>query len=552
MHDGSQIRVLRSASPLTLWSRCLIFLVAAMIWMALGPDFSGAGAVPDREDTLIIGVGRDFLDGPASRTYVHGSTHTWEALTYLDENLNACPWLARSWESEDQARTWIFHLKENVRFHDNTPLTAELARQSILRIASSPRYDPSGVFKDLDNLEARGELDLVFHLKKPCPSFANRVSYYQSPVLHPKDFEPDGRLKTVTGTGPFYLKKAIPGDRIVLEAFDGYWGIKPYFRRVIFRNLADAQTRAMALMAHEVDAVADVGAILPQQVETLKNVSGLVLDSVEVATTHYLVINCAKDPFTKNSHRQWLASIIDRKTIVNALVAGCGRVAKDPFTPLAKDWCFGYLDDSWHLEKMPEPVPVDILLHAGTLERWPYLDIAQFIQVQLGRYGFKAAIHIREPGAYYKEMKEGKFSLALQPNTLMTGEPDFFYAYYLASDGPRSYGCGCTQTDDLIARGRHSSTKAEQKIIYRQLSKDFSRDLPLLPLYHDISFFAYTDRLGFFGMDHNFRPLLVQAKPADNNQKRAAESDSQNRFALSPDKIKAWLAGFLQNRNPVQ
>ncbi|WP_022664564.1 ABC transporter substrate-binding protein [Desulfospira joergensenii] len=521
-----------------------------MIWMALALDFSGAGALP--EDTLIIGVGRDFLDGPASRTYLHGSTHTWEALTYLDENLNACPWLARSWEIQDQARTWIFHLRENVRFHDNTPLTADLAKQSILRIASSPRYDPSGVFKDLETLEARGELDLVFHLKKPCPVFANRVSYYQSPVLHPRDFEPDGRLKSVTGTGPFYLKQAVPGDRIILEAFEGYWGIKPHFTRVVFRNLADAQTRAMALMAREVDAVADVGAILPQQVETLKHVSGLVLDHVEVATTHYLVINCAKPPFMENSHRQWLASVIDREAIVDALVAGCGRVAKDPFTPLAKEWCFGYLDGSWNPVKMPLPVAVDILLHAATLERWPYLDIAQFIQMQLGRYGFKASIHIREPGAYYKEMKEGRFSLALQPNTLMTGEPDFFYAYYLASDGPRSYGCGCARTDELIARGRHSSTRAEQKPVYRQLSRQFSRDLPLLPLYHDISFFAYTDRLGFFGMDHNFRPLLVQAKSAGGSRKRAAESNELKSLGQSPDKIKTFRVGFLPDRNPVQ
>ena len=513
---------MRSASLLNLWSRCLIFLVPAIIGMALGPDFSGAGAVPDREQTLIIGVGRDFLDGPASRTYLHGSTHTWEALTYLDENLNACPWLARSWESEDQARTWIFHLRENVRFHDNTPLTADLARQSILRIASSPRYDPSGVFRDLEQLEARGDLDLVFHLKKPCPSFPNRVSYYQSPVLHPKDFEPDGRLKTVTGTGPFHLKQAIPGDRIILAAFDGYWGAKPFFRQVIFRALTDAQTRIMALMAGEVDAVADVGAVLPQQVENLKTVPGLILDSVEVATTHYLVFNCAKAPFVENSARQWLASIIDRKTIVNALVAGCGRVAEDPFTPLAKDWRFGHLDGNWHPVKMPAPGSVDILLHAGTLERWPYLDIAQFIQMQLGQYGFRAAIHIREPGAYYKEMKEGNFSLALQPNTLMTGEPDFFYAYYLASDGPRSYGCGCAKTDEFIARGRHNSSAAEQKEVYRQLSKDFSRNLPLLPLYHDISFFAYTDRLKFFGMDHNFRPLLVQAKPVVSIRQKGA------------------------------
>ncbi len=524
MHGGRQIHFLKSFSLLIILSRCLIlFLVTAVIWTLPGPNLSGAGSVPERDQTLIVGVGRDFLDGPASRTYLHGSTHTWEALTYLDENLNACPWLARSWESTDQTRTWIFHLRENVRFHDNTPLTADIARQSILRIASSPRYDPSGVFQDLVRIDTQGNLDLVFYLKHPCPAFPNRISYYQSPILHPKDFESDGRLKTVTGTGPFYLKQAIPANRIVLLAFDGYWGPQPWFRQVIFRALADAQTRSMALMAREVDAVADVGAILPQQVENLKTVPGLIIDHVEVATTHYLVFNCAKAPFRERMSRQWLASILDRDTIVNALVAGCGRVARNPFTPLAKNWCFGHLSGQENPVQAPVPAPVDILLHAGTLERWPYLDIAQFIQMQLGQFGFKAAIHIREPGAYYREMSEGKFDLALQPNTLMTGEPDFFYAYYVASDGPRSYRCGRAQTDRLIEQGRHSTTFAQQQTIYSRLSAEFARDLPLLPLYHDIAFFAYTDRLGFFGMDHNFRPLLIQARPAGAAQRQGEE-----------------------------
>jgi len=514
VYDRDQVRIL-----IRLWfkpsrARCLAFLVPALILPALVPGLAPAGPAGERAGTLIIGVGRDFLDGPASRTYVHGSTHTWEALTYLDEHLNACPWLARSWESADGHRTWTFHLRDNVRFHNNTPLTADLARQSILRIASDPRYDPSGVFRGLDRLEARGDLDLVFHLREPCPAFPNRISYYQSPVLHPGDFERDGRLKTVTGTGPFYLEQAIPGDRIVLAAFDGYWGEKPHFRRVIFRDLADAQTRAMALMAREVDAVADVGAILPQQADMLNQVPGLVLKQIEVATTHYLVFNCAKPPFTDSRARRWLASVIDRDAIVNTLAAGCGRVAGDPYTPLARDWCFGLLDGNWEPVEMPPKAPVDILVHAGTVERWPYLDIAQFIQMRLSGYGFKAAIQIREPGAYYKAMKQGRFSLALQPNTLMTGEPDFFYAYYLASGGPRNYGSASARTDDLIARGRHGKTPAEQKAAYRRLSGIFARELPLLPLYHDISFFAHTDRLSFFGMDHNFRPLLVRARPA--------------------------------------
>ncbi len=62
--------------------------------------------------------------------------------------------------------------------------------------------------------------------------------------------------------------------------------------RVIFRTLLDAQTRVMALMSGEIDAVADVGAILPQQADLLRGKEDIVLKQVEVATTHYLIFNC--------------------------------------------------------------------------------------------------------------------------------------------------------------------------------------------------------------------------------------------------------------------
>ena len=504
MHDGSQVRALRKVLH-------RLIELAVLAWAA-GLLLTGVQA---GESKLVIGVGRDFLDGPDSRTFLHGSTNTWEALTYLDENLKARPWLARKWTSRDKCRTWVFQLQKKVLFHDRTPMTAGLVRASILRIASSPKYDPAGVYRDLDRLEASGPLELTFYLKKSSPDFPNMVSYYSSPVLHPKSFDPNGRLTGMIGTGPFCLEKARAGDFVGLTAFAGHWGPGPGFDRVVFRTLVDPQTRAMALMAGEVDALADVGAILPQQAETLKDWPGICLKQVEVATTHYLLFNCRTELFRQSQARHWLAGIMERTRMVKALASGAGRVANDPFTPLARDWAFGNLIVS----PLPSPVPVKslvrIIVHAGTLGRWPYLDIAQLLQARLAAAGFRAAISVLEPGAYYQAIQKGNFHLALQPNTLMTGVPDFFYTYYVASKGPRYYGCGCPKTDDLIDQARHEIDFSQRQKIYQKLSQDFSRDLPLLPLYHDISYYAHTDRVANFFLDQNFRPQLVDARPAN-------------------------------------
>lgn len=485
----------------------LIFLLCFFV------AFSSVFAAQPTERALVIGLGRDFYDGPDSRSFLHGSTHTWEALTYLGEGLNAEPWLAESWHGSDNGRTWTFRLREGVRFHDGTLLTAALAKTAVERIVSCPKYDPTGVYKDLIRLEARNTLELVFHLKRSSPRFPNLVAYYSSPIIHPKVFGENGRLTGLIGTGPYNIEKIIEGDRITLKRFKDYWGEAPAYHRVVFRTLLDAQTRAMALITGEVDAIADVGGILPQQAAALRKESGVTLKRVEVATTHYLLFNGGKPPFDTKTARQWLANWLNREELVAALATDAARVAYDPFSPLSREWAFGNLEIGPGMRPGPMEKPLVILLHSGTMSRWPYRDMAQIVQAKLHAAGFGTTIRVLEPGAYYEELQHGRFHLVMQPNTLMTGDPDFFYAYYVATNGPGYFGGGTPKMDDLIHRGRHAMDRVRRGDIYRELSLLFADQLPLLPLYHDLSLYAHGAGVTDFFMDHNFRPLLLNARP---------------------------------------
>ncbi len=98
----------------------------------------------------------------------------------------------------------------------------------------------------------------------------------------------------------------------------------------------------MALMSGEIDAVTDVGAILPQQADMFQG-KDIVLKQVEVATTHYLIFNCSTPPFHKADHRHWLAGQMDLPGMIKALVPGAAQPARDPYTPLARDWTFHLL-----------------------------------------------------------------------------------------------------------------------------------------------------------------------------------------------------------------
>lgn len=469
-----------------------------------------------QRNSLIIGVGRDFYEGPDSRTYLHGSTNTWESLTYLDENLRARPWIAESWQSVDHDRTWIFHLRRDVRFHDGSLMTASDVAVNLERMRLNSRCDPSGIFGNVLSIVVQGENDIIIQLKTASPAFPNHLAYYSSPVLKPDSFGPDGRISRLVATGPYRLDRIQRGQFVELSAFSDYRYGRAAFQKVIFQFIPDAQARTMALAAGEIDAIADVGGILPEQAAEIATLSGIILKQQEVATTHYVFFNAGRSFFSKPESRLWVACAIDRNGLVQSLAGKSGRLAMDYYSPVAKDWAFGNL----HLMpgKKPEPSEREliILLNSGTIQRWPYLEMAQVIQGKLQAQGFRSTIKVQEMGGWQQRLKSGEWDLAMQPNTLMTGDPDFFFSYYLVSGAPGNYGYHNPEMDRLIQSARIEENISRRRELYRQICERMNQDLPVLPLYHDICLYAYRDHLSYFEMDANFRIALDRVRIKEN------------------------------------
>ena len=483
----------------------LILSLGLYAWRG-GPLDADQGA--RRQNRLVIGVGRDFYEGLDSRTYLHGSTNTWEALTYLDENLRARPWLAESWQSADHDRTWIFHLRRDVRFHDGSLMTALDVAANLERMRRHSRCDPSGIFRNVHTIEVHGENDVVIQLTSSSPAFANHVAYYSSPVLKPSCFDQDGRISRLVATGPYRLDRIQRGQSVELSPFADYRQGKPAFEKVIFKTILDAQARTMALAAGEIDAIADVGGILPEQASEIAALPGVILKQQEVATTHYVFFNAGRPFFSQPDSRLWLAGVIDRIELVQSLAGKSGRLAMDYYSPLAGDWAFGTL--AFKAGKKPDPLDREliILLNSGTIQRWPYLEMAQVIQGKLQAQGFKSEIKVQEMGGWQQALKSGAWDLVMQPNTLMTGDPDFFFSYYISSGAPGNFGYHNPEMDQWIQSARIEGNLGRRRELYRRICDRMNQDLPVLPLYHDVCLYAYRDHLAHFEMDANFRVRL--------------------------------------------
>lgn len=458
-------------------------------------------------NTLTIGIGRSFYDGQESPTFLHGSTRSWEALVDLDDQLQPVPWLAASWTSSPDKRTWTFTIRENVRFHNGDPLRAQDVVASIRRLKLNPKFDPLGRYEILETIEALDERHVVFRLSRPCVFFPSLVAYYGSPIFHPSSWDERGRIKRFIATGPYKPETIIPDERITLVRNDDYWGMGPPYERITFRVLQDPYARLIALVSGNIDAIIDVGGILPDQERVLRNYPGMVVKSREVATTHYLIFNTGRSPFNNRDFRKWLAGTIDRQAIIDSLLNGVAVIALDPYTRLNKSWNFPLLKFA------PFPFPdeylnissdtVVILLHSNTVSRWPYLEIAQIIERILGNKNIKTKIVVREKGLYSSMMRNGQFHIAIQPFTMMTGDPDCFYSFFLNQTKWR-HG----ETEKLIQSAKEALDESVRAELYRRLEEIMLEEVPLLPLFQDVALYAYRTSVGHVNMDALFRPVF--------------------------------------------
>ena len=276
----------------------------------------------------------------------------------------------------------------------------------------------------------------------------------------------------------------------------------------------------MALKAGQIDAIVDFGGVLPQQLEDLRQIPGLVIKKRELGNTHQILFNCRRPPFAQKDWRLWLAGQIDRDQLVQAFAPGAGVVAADPYTRLAPQWRFGCI-------RQPPAVPLPltpkpdhelvILLHSGFAGRLPYLEIAQVIQQVLSGAGFKAGIRIMEPGGYRQARRNGDYDLVLGPTGFLTGDPDHHFSNFVSARAPYSGGWQNPEAEDLIAQARNLSDENQRRRIYRRLCELVNQELPMVPLYHDVAIYVHSDRVADLEMDVIFRPWLDRARPVEKN-----------------------------------
>lgn len=375
--------------------------------LLLGILLLGASPALAQGDTLVVSSAQTIktLD-PQNTTagVMYGITcNIYETLiTQKDGKL--VPLLAESWKLLDDKVTYVFTLKQGVKFHNGDPMTADDVVYTFQRALSPAAAATKG--QSMYLAEA-GKIDeKTVYLKAVAPmgyAFMANLTHQWAGIYNKKYTEAMGLDygQNPMGTGKFKFKRAIPGDRVELERFEDYHGQKAKVKNLIFRTIVEVSSRTMELESGAIDVAVEIS---PIDVKRIKN--NPKLEVVEVPSYRILQIGfeTTLPPYDNPKVREAIHLAINREGISKAVFRGFSAPAKGP-VPNAINY----------IPKDATPPPYDparakqLLAEAGfpngfkgsliTSERYELQNTATVVQNNLREIGIDMKIRIVETGA---------------------------------------------------------------------------------------------------------------------------------------------------------
>lgn len=411
------------------------------------------------------------------------------------------PWLARSWAWDAEHRQLTFELRDDVRWHDGQPVTAEDVAWTI-RAAADPAYAYWLIedFMLLEGVEvlAPGRVQVRFSK----PPFAALEALAALPILPrhllegptPEEFARTSYHNEPVGSGPFRFAGRRDGGTIVLERFADFPAElgQPRLDRILLRAIPEVSAQLVELGTGAVQGcVMNAVAAEEAQKDGTLEVIKLELPNVQV-----IPLRNDRPPFDDARVRRAVSAALDRREIaqvVSSLASPAGnflppenpfrsdslnQVNADPALAAALLDSAGWrLDGRDPIRRNAAGAPLRFTIHGPA----PYRDLLTVVQAQLRRAGMDAQLELQEPATYFGTLVDPAtrpgmaMSLAFTPTRGTAFDP---YPE-LHSEGQANLSSYHSEpVDALVEELRTALDPAARSRIYRALQSAVASDVP--------------------------------------------------------------------------
>lgn len=286
----------------------------------------------DQQDLIVVTPWELTAMDPSKSGFIFQRLQIAETLVDAKQNAELQPMLAQSWSSNDKGDVWTFVLRDDVAFHDGSPLTADDVVKSLQVALTKPTALESAA---ISNIKAIDSKTVEITLDKPLMSFPAYLAHATSIILASASFDENNEVTKLLGTGPYYVTKFEPPQKIEQKAFADYWGEKAKIQDITY--LANSRSETRTLLAQSKPNYL-VFTLDSASLTRLQQDPNLQVQSKSLARTIEYKVNADNPLFRDVAVRQALSDAIDRQGLARSVMHAENAAAAQILPPIFKDW----------------------------------------------------------------------------------------------------------------------------------------------------------------------------------------------------------------------
>ena len=419
---------------------------------------------------------------------------TGEYLTFSDQTLTLKPALATSWTPNSTADVWTFKIRQGVKFHNGSPLTADDVVYSYKTIGLGSTANALSAFHGVLTPAGVQKVDsstVAFHLEAPNGNFPYLTSSDNyNMIIIPNNYDPAKWQSTFIGTGPFVLKSYTPTVGASFTRNEQYWGTKALPAATEFTFYKNQTPAIPALTSGSIDVLGQFAVTGGEQLLT----GGFTVNKLKSSAHRELSMRNDQAPFTDPRVRQAIALTLARPDIIKALFKGYADLGNDsPFAPV-----FPSTDTSIPQRALNIAKAKSLLSAAGhpngfttSLVTEDFLEIPQFAQIvaqSAKAIGVTINLKVESSAAYYGKATFGNSDWLDATMSLVDyghrSVPNVFMTAPLQSSGTwNAAHFKNSQYDKLSAQYIATSDLTTQRSIAGQIQTLLLNETPIIYAY---------------------------------------------------------------------
>lgn len=410
---------------------------------------------------------------------------TYQSLTQFDENLKVVPALAESWATPNPT-TWVFRLRQGVRFHDGSELTADDVvfwhERLMARETAAPFRD---VFEVIQRVEARDPYTVTMTLRGSHAPLLTSFAAMRGSAIVPRRWAANADLAgQAVGTGPFRIVEYVPRSHIRYARHPDYWerGL-PHLDEVTVKILPDEEARVASLRSGEVA----YAALSADGAHRLGNDPNIRVLSRPGPSQQVHNLNVRRAPFNDIRVRRAIALTIDRQAALDAAIGGQGNLT-GPLPTGHGDWvlppdplpyarnvarAFRFLDEAGYEDGFTTVIKT-------TPDVPAMLTTSHILAEQLRVLGVRAEVQQIAWDALLRDIAARDYDIVSNSNGFFA-DPDGYLSLKYHSGGAQNFSQWSNpRFDELVNQARITMEPPERKRLYDQAQAILLDEAPLI------------------------------------------------------------------------